>query len=100
MQHDHGQINQLVFKDNTTFELEAIYARPDIEQHCDIPAMLGCELTEQKLIKVDDFQKTTVDGVFACGDNSSLFRAVSKAVATGNMAGAMMNNQMTEAAFT
>nr|AEX55009.1 FAD-dependent pyridine nucleotide-disulfide oxidoreductase [Dokdonia sp. PRO95] len=100
LQHDHGQIEQLVFKDNTTFELDAIYARPEIEQHCDIPAMLGCELTEQKLIKVDEFQKTTVGGVFACGDNSSLFRAVSKAVAAGNMAGAIMNNQMTEAAFT
>jgi thioredoxin reductase len=61
--------------------------------------MLGCELNEQGLIKVDIFQKTTVEGIFTCGDNSSLLRAVSYAVATGNIAGGMVNNGLTEEEF-
>ena len=98
-EHDNGNIHQIVFEDHSTFQLKAIYARPDFEQHCKIPERLGCELTEEGFIKVDFFQKTTVEGVFACGDNASPLRAVSYAVATGTIAGAMLNNGMTEEAF-
>ena len=94
-----GNIEQIVFKDKSTFDLKAIYARPDFEQHCKIPEKLGCELTEQGLLKVSMFQKTTVDDIFACGDNASPLRAVSYAVATGNIAGAVLNNEMTEEEF-
>jgi pyruvate/2-oxoglutarate dehydrogenase complex dihydrolipoamide dehydrogenase (E3) component len=60
---------------------------------------LGCELTEQGLIKVDGFQKATVDNVFACGDNTNPIRAVSYAVSTGNNTGVFLNNAMTEEEF-
>src|SRR5690606_24009508 len=45
LEHQDGNIRQIVFTDNTTFELKAIYSRPAFEQHCKIPKMLGCELT-------------------------------------------------------
>ncbi len=99
LKHQSGKIQEIIFADNSTFELKAIYSRPDFEQHCKIPELLGCELTEQGLIKVDMFQKTTVENIFACGDNTSPFRAVSYAVATGNIAGAVLNNTMTEEEF-
>jgi pyruvate/2-oxoglutarate dehydrogenase complex dihydrolipoamide dehydrogenase (E3) component len=60
---------------------------------------LGCELTEQGLIKVDTFQKTTVDNIFACGDNTNSLRAVPYAISTGNIAGVVLNNAMTEEEF-
>lgn len=97
--HQNGNVQQIVFKDHSTFDLKAIYSRPDFEQHCKIPKMLGCELTEQGLIKVDMLQKTTVSNVFACGDNASPMRSVANAVATGNLVGAMTNNIMTEEKF-
>jgi thioredoxin reductase len=56
-------------------------------------------LTEQGLIKVDAFQKTTVDNILACGDSTSPFRAVSYAVSTGSVAGVVLNNAMTEEEF-
>jgi pyruvate/2-oxoglutarate dehydrogenase complex dihydrolipoamide dehydrogenase (E3) component len=56
-------------------------------------------LTEQGLIKVDGLQKTTVENIYACGDNTSPFRAVSYAVSAGNIAGAALNNAMTEEEF-
>lgn len=97
--HEQGSVREIVFKDGTRFSLKAIYSRPEFEQHCKIPEMLGCELTEQGFLQVDMFQKTTVADVFACGDNTSPMRAVAYAVATGNIVGAVVNNQMTEEAF-
>lgn len=97
--HDNGYVQEIIFKDGSSFPLSAIYSGPTTEQHCPIPEMLGCELTEQGLIKVDMLQKTTVENVFACGDSVSPLRSVAYAVATGNMAGAAANNQMVEEAF-
>jgi len=99
LKHENGNVQQIVFKDNSTFDLKAIYSRPNFEQHCKIPEMLGCELTEQGLIKVDMFQKTTVTNVFTCGDNASPMRSVALATATGNITGAVVNNGMTEEEF-
>jgi thioredoxin reductase len=45
------------------------------------------------------FQKTTVENVFACGDNTNPMRSVANAVASGNLVGAMTNNIMTEEEF-
>jgi len=56
-------------------------------------------LTEQGLINVDAFQKTTVDNIFACGDNTNPFRAVSYAISTGTITGVVLNNAMTEEEF-
>lgn len=99
LKHENGNVQQIVFKDNSIFDLKAIYSRPDFEQHCKIPEMLGCELTEQGLLKVDMFQKATVKNVFACGDNASPMRSVANAVATGSLVGAMVNNGMIEEEF-
>ena len=99
LQNENGSLKQVIFKDNSTFELKAIYSYPEFKQHCKIPEMLGCELTEQGLIEVDSLQKTTMTNVFACGDNASRMRSVSIAVATGNTAGAIVNNEMTENEF-
>ncbi|KEO75593.1 NAD(P)/FAD-dependent oxidoreductase [Anditalea andensis] len=97
--HQNGYMEEIIFADQSTFGLKAIYSRPSFEQHCGIPEQLGCELNEQGLIKVDMFQRTTVEGVFACGDNASPLRAVANAVSAGNIAGSMVNNGMTEQAF-
>ena len=99
IKHDNGYLKQVIFKDNSDIELKAVYSRPDFEQHCKIPENLGCELTEQGLLKVDMSQKTTIDGIFACGDNASPLRAVSYAVATGTIAAGMLNNEMTVEKF-
>lgn len=99
IKHKNGNIQQIVFKDNSTFDLKAIYSRPAFEQHCKIPEQLGCQLTEQGLLKADMFQKTTVTNIFACGDNTSPMRSVANAVSTGNIAGAVVNNGITEEEF-
>lgn len=97
--HDNGQIQNIVFKDGTKMPLKAIYAKLPFIQQSGIPEKLGCELTDQGYIAIDGFQKTTVPGVFACGDNASMMRSVSNAVAMGTLCGAMANREIIDDEF-
>ncbi|GAA0546189.1 NAD(P)/FAD-dependent oxidoreductase [Chitinophaga japonensis] len=99
LEHQQGYLQHVALKDNRNIALKAMYARPVMLQHCDIPAALGCELNEQGLIKVDMFQKTTVPGVYACGDSCQPARAVATAVSTGTFAGASLNRELIEERF-
>ncbi|KAA6438275.1 NAD(P)/FAD-dependent oxidoreductase [Dyadobacter flavalbus] len=99
LSHEKGKIRRIVFKDNSESAVSAIYARPPFAQHCDIPEQLGCELSENGLLKVDLFQQTTVPGVYAAGDNSSFGRAVSVSVSSGAMVGAFVNKALIDEAF-
>jgi len=99
LKHKEGVLEEIIFADNSTFQLQIIYSRPPFEQHCKIPELLGCELTEQGLIKVDTSQKTTVDNIFACGDSTNPLRSVPYAVSTGSNTGVFLNNVMTEEEF-
>lgn len=94
IEHEGGHVKNVIFDDGSKTAFEAVYAAIPFTQHSEIPVALGCELTEQGHIKVDMFQKTSVDGVFACGDSASMMRSVAYAVATGNIAGAMVNNEL------
>lgn len=57
---------------------------------------LGCEMNEMGYVKTDDFKRTSVEGVYAAGDNTTQFRSVAFAIAAGNIAGTMMNKDLIE----
>ncbi|MDQ6481402.1 NAD(P)/FAD-dependent oxidoreductase [Dyadobacter sp. LHD-138] len=92
--HDRGHLSEVVFKDGSREELDAMYAKLPFQQHTDIPARIGCEINDAGYIKVDEFGKTSVAGIFAAGDNTLRLRSVSSAVATGTVAGAFLNHEM------
>jgi thioredoxin reductase len=96
--HENGKMSGIRLEDATEYKLAAMYARLPFEQHCKMPEEMGCELTEQGLIKVDAFQQTTVPGIYACGDNSAM-RSIATAVATGSFAGAAINMELSTASF-
>lgn len=98
VKNKNGIVEHIEFQDGTFQKVVAIYARPNLEQNSKIPYELGCEITEQNLIKVDSFQKTSVEGVYACGDNAAM-RSVATAVSTGSMAGAMLNRELINESF-
>lgn len=99
IEHHKGHIKNVVFSDNTKLLFDVAYAAIAFSQHSDIPRELGCELTEHGYLKVDNFQKTTIEGIFACGDNSGMMRSIANAVYSGNLAGAMANSLLTAAQF-
>lgn len=99
LEHENGHIKNVIFNDGNKTTFKALYAGIPFTQHSNIPHSLGCELTEQGYIKVDNFQKTTIDGVFACGDNSAMMRSVANAVYSGNLTGAIVNKELTDEQF-
>ncbi len=62
-------------------------------------SILGCELNDDGYIKVDPTQKTSVDGLFACGDNTSRMRTVATSMAMGTTTGMMANKELIEESF-
>lgn len=92
--HEKGRIQHIRFKDGSTQQVKALYARLPFEQHSSIPELLGCALTPEGFIQTDALQATSVKGIYASGDNASRLRSVANAVATGTAAGAMMNREM------
>jgi thioredoxin reductase len=94
VEQTNGAIQSVVFEDGTKRSLSALYAALPFEQQTDIPKQLGCEFTEFGHISVDLFQKTTVPGIYACGDNSTMMRSVAYAVSAGNIAGGMINHEI------
>ena len=99
IEHENGYIRNVIFKDGSKEGFDATYASLPFTQHSDIPAHLGCELNEQGYIEVDAMQKTTVPGLFACGDNTTRLRSVASAVAEGNKAGAIVNMELAHEEF-
>ena len=99
LENNNGQLENVVFSDSDKLPFDVAYGVIPFTQHSDIPQTLGCEITEQGYIKVDMFQKTTIDGVFACGDNSVMMRSVANAVYSGNLTGAVVNGLLSQEEF-
>ena len=94
LDHMNGHLQNITFRDGTGLSLQAIYARSAFEQHCAIPATLGCALNDDGYIQVDALGETTIAGVYACGDNTTRIRSVANAVAMGTTAGMMLSKKM------
>ncbi|MCK0160008.1 NAD(P)/FAD-dependent oxidoreductase [Allomuricauda sp. F6463D] len=99
IEHKNGHLHEVILDNGDHMSFAAIYAGIPFEQSTDIPKLLGCELTDNGFIKTDSFQKTTVPGVFACGDNCVPMRSVAQAVASGNAAGAIANMELSQESF-
>lgn len=99
LNHDKGYITEVVFEDGRSISLAAMYARLPFMQHSSLPEQLGCEISPDGYIKIDQAQKTTVHGVFACGDNTIRMRTVANAVSMGTTTGLMVNKELIDESF-
>ncbi|KFC21896.1 NAD(P)/FAD-dependent oxidoreductase [Epilithonimonas lactis] len=99
LKYQDGMVESLILSDGKVLSFEAVYGAFPFTQHSIIAESFGCEMTEMGHIKIDQFQKTNVAGLLACGDNSSPMRSVANAVYTGNLAGAMVNAELTAESF-
>ena len=99
IEHEEGKLQNIVFEDSKSVSFDVLYAAIPFEQHSLIPEELGCKVTEYGHIEVDNFQKTSIEGIFACGDNSGMMRSVANAVYAGNITGAMVNAELAKEQF-
>jgi thioredoxin reductase len=97
--HTNGQLEKILFADGSSREISAVFAKAEIRQHCLIPEAMGCQIAEQGHIWIDDFHRTSIPGVYAAGDNTSLLRSVAQAVSAGNKSGAVMNRELIDDTF-
>jgi len=94
LRHQAGQLTHAELADGRQLPLAALYARLPFAQHCALPHDLGCTHSETGYLAMDNFQKTSVPGIYAAGDATSPMRAVGAAVAAGMIAGAMLNREL------
>ncbi|HEV7332314.1 MAG TPA: NAD(P)/FAD-dependent oxidoreductase [Flavisolibacter sp.] len=99
LENKSGYIQNIVFADGTKAPVKALYARLPFVQHSSMPQELGCELTQEGYIKIDPAHRTTVHGVYACGDNTTRMRTVANAVSMGTTTGLMVNKELIEEDF-
>lgn len=94
LEHRQGFVQHLVFEDGSQAPVTAMYSRNSFEQHCGLPKLLGCDFTDEGYIQVNPFQETTVNGIFACGDNATRLRSVAHSVSMGTIAGMTASKQL------
>jgi len=97
--HEAGCMTALQLQDGTNHKLGALYHRAPTSQQCDLPAKLGCQVSEEGHLIVDGFQRTNIPSIFAVGDCTTPFRSVAKAVAQGSTAGAIINHDLIANAY-
>lgn len=97
--HTNGYIHHIELADGNTQKVDALYSKITFKQHCELPEQLGCGLDEHGYIAVDALHKTTVNGIYAAGDNTTIFRSVASAIASGNRAGAFINKELIDEAW-
>ncbi|WP_035652663.1 NAD(P)/FAD-dependent oxidoreductase [Flavobacterium sp. ASV13] len=98
-EHKDGYVSNIIFRNKEKIEVKAIYSKPPFEQHCSLPADLGCDINEQGFVKVDAMQKTNIPGIYASGDCTTQMRSVAIAVSTGSFAGAVINKDLIDEDF-
>ena len=70
IEHSQAKIESIKLLDDSKITLQALYTRLPFNQHSSVPQELGCTLTKEGYLKVDEMQQTNIHGVFACGDNA------------------------------
>jgi thioredoxin reductase len=99
LSHQQGYLQEIVFQDGSADALTALYTRLPFRLSSPIPAQLDLALTAEGYIQVDARCRTSVPGVYACGDSTSRLRTVANAVFMGTTTGMMLNNDLIEEDF-
>jgi thioredoxin reductase len=97
--HEQGQLQAVQLADGPAHPLAAVFARVPFQLPGTLAQQLGCTLTETGYVQVDDFQRTSVPGVYAAGDNTTPMRALAAAVAAGSKAAAVLNKELIDEQF-
>ncbi|KAL7574687.1 hypothetical protein ACA910_003030 [Epithemia clementina (nom. ined.)] len=99
--HHDDNGTHVAFQDGSTVPIQVLYAPLPFELNAkSLLENAGCAIdSETGYVVVDGFQKTSVDGIYSCGDCTTRLRTVSNAVAGGNVAGMMINHELSMAEF-
>lgn len=94
IESNEGIVRQVVLEDGTSIPCRGIFFKPELTTGSDLPQAIGCRLTEDGMVVVDDFGKTTVPGVYSAGDAASRLHQAIAAAAKGAFTAAALNNEL------
>ncbi|MFE4570979.1 NAD(P)/FAD-dependent oxidoreductase [Paenibacillus chitinolyticus] len=94
-----GMVNHVVLEDGIEIPCTGIFFKSDLVPGTDLPQSLGCRTSDTGGIEIDEFGKSSVPGVYAAGDASSLMHQSIAAAASGAAAGAAINGELNQEAW-
>ncbi|WP_077622610.1 NAD(P)/FAD-dependent oxidoreductase [Sediminibacillus massiliensis] len=70
LQGNNGQLEKILFNNGKELLRNGGFVTADLVQATSLPEKLGCRFNAIGGIDTDDFGRTNIEGVYACGDNS------------------------------
>lgn len=92
----NGQLERIVFYNGETLACRAMFFNTGQYQRSKLPAELGCKLTTDGSVKVDEEGQTSVPGVYIAGDASRDVQFAIVAAAEGAQAAFAINKALLE----
>ncbi|GED69850.1 pyridine nucleotide-disulfide oxidoreductase [Brevibacillus reuszeri] len=89
-----GIVQQVVLEDGTIIPCRGIFFKPELVTGSDLPRDIGCHITETGMVVVDDFGKTSVQGVYSAGDATTRMHQAIAAASMGAIVAAGINNEL------
>ncbi|AZS15396.1 NAD(P)/FAD-dependent oxidoreductase [Paenibacillus lutimineralis] len=96
---NEGMVNHVVLENGTEIPCTGIFFKSELVPGTDLPQSLGCRISDTGVIAVDEFGKSSIPGVYAAGDASSLMHQSIAAAASGAVAAAAINGELNQEAW-
>ncbi|NJR52360.1 MAG: NAD(P)/FAD-dependent oxidoreductase [Leptolyngbyaceae cyanobacterium CSU_1_3] len=96
LEHQDGKLTGIVFANNEMLPRHGILLRPRSHQHSNLAAKLGCNISSDGFVEVNESKQTSIAGVYAVGDTSSPFSQIAWAAASGSLAANFINRSLIE----
>lgn len=97
--HDNGQLLALQLENGEAVKRESGFVASEFKQSAPFAEKLGCQMTKNAGIETDILGRTTVSGVFACGDNLGGPAQLVLAAAAGSQAGMGVIHELVQEEF-
>jgi thioredoxin reductase len=89
-----GKLEQIVFEDGTSIKRRALFFNTGNVQRSELPGACGCAVTDRGAVKTTRGQRSTVRGIWVCGDAAEDTQYVIVAAAEGAKAAMAINQDL------
>jgi thioredoxin reductase len=96
LEHQDGNLTGIVFTNDEVLPRSGIFVHPHSDQHSPLAAKLGCKLSNDDIVEIDESKQTSISGLYAVGDASSPFSQIAVAITSGTLAATFINRALIE----
>ncbi len=92
-----GMLQRIILTTGEVLPRRALFFSTRQHQHCDLPALLGCEFDRKGAVRTGKHESTNIPGLFVAGDASKDAQLVVVAAAEGAQAAVAINAALLKA---